>query len=48
MLQTGLRVSEAAHLRVSDLVLRERAGSVRIRQGKGCARRRGNPVKSPV
>ena len=35
MLQTGLRVSEAAHLRVSDLVLRERAGSVRIRQGKG-------------
>jgi len=35
MLQTGLRVSEAANLRVSDLVLRDRAGSVRIRQGKG-------------
>ena len=35
MLQTGLRVSEAAHLWVADLALRERAGSVRIRQGKG-------------
>jgi site-specific recombinase XerD len=35
MLQTGLRVSEAAHLRVADLVLHERAGSVRVRQGKG-------------
>jgi site-specific recombinase XerD len=35
LLQTGLRVSEAAHLRVSDLVLHERAGSVCVRQGKG-------------
>jgi site-specific recombinase XerD len=35
MLQTGVRVSEAAHLRVADLVLHERAGSVRVRQGKG-------------
>src|ERR1039458_6643537 len=35
MLQTGLRVSEAAHLRVADLALRERAGSVCIRHGKG-------------
>jgi site-specific recombinase XerD len=35
MLQTGLRVSEAASLRVADLVLHERAGSVRVCQGKG-------------
>jgi integrase/recombinase XerC len=35
MLQAGLGVGEAAKLRMGDLVLRERAGSVRIRQGKG-------------
>jgi site-specific recombinase XerD len=35
MIQTGLRVSEVASLRVADLVLRDRSGSVRIREGKG-------------
>jgi site-specific recombinase XerD len=34
LLQTGVRVSEAAALRVRDAVLRERAGSVKVR-GKG-------------
>jgi integrase/recombinase XerC len=34
LLQTGVRVSEAAALRVRDVVLRERAGSVKVR-GKG-------------
>jgi site-specific recombinase XerD len=35
MLQTGVRVSEAAALQVRDAVLRDRAGSVKVRQGKG-------------
>ena len=35
MLQAGLRVGEMAALRVSDVVLRERAGKVRVRHGKG-------------
>jgi integrase len=35
MLHTGLLVSEAANLRVLDLVPRERVGLVRIRQCKG-------------
>lgn len=35
LLQTGLRVSEMAALCLADLKLRERTGSVRIRQGKG-------------
>jgi len=35
LLQTGLRVSESAALRISDTVVRERAGSVKIRQGQG-------------
>jgi len=35
LLQAGLRVSEVAALRIADAVLRERAGSVKIRQGKG-------------
>lgn len=34
VLQTGVRVSEAAALRVRDVMLRERAGSVKVR-GKG-------------
>jgi integrase/recombinase XerC len=34
-LQTGLRVGEVAALQVGDLVLRERAGLVRVRAGKG-------------
>jgi len=34
LLQTGARVSEAAALRVGDVVLRERAGSVKV-HGKG-------------
>lgn len=42
MLQAGLRVAKAANLRMADLVLRERAGSVRIRRGKG-RRERGFP-----
>jgi len=35
MLQAGLRVADAANLRMADLVLHERAGSVRVCQGKG-------------
>jgi integrase/recombinase XerC len=35
LLQTGLRISEAAALCFADLKLRERSGSVRVRQGKG-------------
>jgi integrase/recombinase XerC len=35
MLQTGLRVGEIAGLRISDVLLRERAGTVRVRHGKG-------------
>jgi site-specific recombinase XerD len=35
LLQTGLRISEAALLCSADLKLRERTGSVRVRQGKG-------------
>jgi integrase/recombinase XerC len=34
LLQAGLRVSEVAALRIGDVVLRERAGSVKVRQGK--------------
>ena len=34
-LYTGLRVSEAAALRVEDLVLGDRSGRVRVRSGKG-------------
>ena len=39
MLQTGLRVGEVAALRRSDVVLRERAGTVRVRNGKGLKER---------
>jgi len=39
MLQTGLRVGEVAALRRSDVVLRDRAGSVRVRSGKGLKER---------
>ena len=35
LLQAGLRVSEVAALRIDDVVLRERAGSVTVRQGQG-------------
>jgi integrase/recombinase XerC len=35
LLQTGLRISEAAALCLADLKLRDRTGSVRVRQGKG-------------
>ena len=35
LVQTGLRISEAAALCSADLKLRERTGSVRVRQGKG-------------
>jgi site-specific recombinase XerD len=35
LLQTGLRVSEAAALRIGDTMVRERAGSVKVRHGKG-------------
>ena len=35
LLQTGLRISEAAALCMADVKLRERTGSVRVRQGKG-------------
>ncbi len=39
MLQTGLRVGEVAALRRSDIVLRDRAGLVRVRSGKGLKER---------
>jgi integrase len=35
MLQAGLRVGEVASLRVADLTMNDRSGSVRIRSGKG-------------
>ena len=35
MLQAGLRVGEVAALRVTDVSMSDRSGSVRIRQGKG-------------
>lgn len=35
MLQTGLRVNEVASLCIADLKIRDRSGSVRVRQGKG-------------
>jgi len=35
MLQAGLRVGEVAALRISDVQLRERTGTVRVRHGKG-------------
>ena len=39
MLQAGLRVGEVAALRRADLTLRDRAGTVRIRHGKGLKER---------
>jgi site-specific recombinase XerD len=39
MLQTGLRVGEVSALRWQDVVLRERAGTVRVRNGKGLKER---------
>ncbi|HWS97640.1 MAG TPA: tyrosine-type recombinase/integrase, partial [Candidatus Methylomirabilis sp.] len=39
MLQTGLRVGEVAALRRSDIALRDRAGTVRVRNGKGLKER---------
>jgi integrase/recombinase XerC len=35
MLQTGLRVGEVAALRIGDLTLHDRSGSVHVRHGKG-------------
>ena len=35
MLQAGLRVGEVAALRVADITMNDRSGSVRIRHGKG-------------
>src|SRR5262249_41669971 len=35
LLEKGLRVGEAAALRVGDLDLRDRSGVVRVREGKG-------------
>ena len=35
MLQAGLRIGEVAALRVADVSMSDRSGSVRIRQGKG-------------
>ncbi len=35
MLQTGLRVGEIATLRMADVIMSDRSGSVRIRHGKG-------------
>lgn len=35
LIQTGLRVSEVASLCIADVVLRDRSGRVRVREGKG-------------
>jgi len=35
MLQTGLRVGEVATLRMADITISDRSGSVRVRHGKG-------------
>ena len=45
ILQTGLRVSEVAALRRADVVLHDRSGLVRVRQGKG-RREREVPLNS--
>ncbi len=39
ILYTGLRVGEIIHLRLTDVVLEERKGSIIVRQGKGTKRR---------
>lgn len=39
MLQTGLRVGEVADLKMKDITVRERTGSVLVRQGKGLKER---------
>lgn len=39
MLQTGLRVGEVADLKMKDITVRERTGSVVVRQGKGLKER---------
>src|SRR5918993_478979 len=39
MLQTGLRIGEVAALRRADITLRERAGVLRVRHGKGLRER---------
>ena len=39
MLQTGLRVGEVADLKIKDMTVRERTGSVLVRQGKGLKER---------
>jgi site-specific recombinase XerD len=39
MLQTGLRVGEVAALKIRDVTVRERTGSVIVRQGKGLKER---------
>src|SRR5277367_2938804 len=39
MLQTGLRVGEVAALRRSDIVVRDRTGTIRVRNGKGLKER---------
>jgi integrase/recombinase XerC len=35
MIQTGLRVSEVSSLRLSDIQLQKRSGTLRVQQGKG-------------
>ena len=39
MLQAGLRVGEVAALKINDVIVRERVGSVLVRQGKGLKER---------
>ena len=47
LLGTGLRISEAAALKLSDVELGERSGRVRVRQGKGM-KARSVPLSSQV
>lgn len=47
LLQTGLRIGEASALRLADLELRERAGRLRVRDGKG-RKERDVPLNTTV
>jgi site-specific recombinase XerD len=47
LLQTGLRVGEVSALRLADLELRERTGSLRVRDGKG-RKEREMPLNATV
>ena len=39
IVQTGLRIREAAHLKINDITINERSGFIRVRDGKGLKER---------